>query len=263
MTNSEINWADLKYKFKQALVGVPKDDAERYQPVIDAIDARDVHDLIEAFPRLIYALSGSTTLKMRESARVFNAIDPDHLRCSSWFEEGSPEQLYRLRESNAEVERRVNSWAESLPHLLAEVRREVTLLSEWKVPDYAGAVVELAMELHRAGKLDRVPDEILMLVEQIRLGRFSTSVIPLPPVVSMHVPLHATAYPDVLNDTEAVEYLRVIRSVAISVRTLRDRANEPGNGYMRPAQGGGYHRVGLDRAVREGVLKSRNAGRPR
>jgi hypothetical protein len=263
MTSSKINWPVLKYEFKKAAEGLPEKNHIQFEALIDAIDAQDMHRLIEAFPKLIHQLSGSRTLTMRESARVFNAIDPDHLRCSAWFEEGSPEDLFKQRESDLGVRSRLKGWAQNLPQLLKEIRREVNILSEWKVPDYAGAVVELATELHRAGRLDRVPDEILTLVEQIRLGRFSTSVIPAPPVVSMHVPLRPEAYPDLMKEAEAIEYLRETHRVKACARTLRDRADEPGNDYMRPKEGGGYHRVGLDTAVRRGVLKSRNKGRPR
>jgi hypothetical protein len=262
MPTPQLNWAKLKIDVAEAAEGFPPEDSEHVKRLLSAIGLRDMAALLNELPRFVYAVSKSRSMEMRESAKIFRTIDPDHLATTSRFDTDSPGMVYRESIADEKMRERVRIWAEKLSETLPEIHRETMLLREWKVPDYAGALADLAKQLQAVGMFHLLPDTLVSLVDQVRNGRVSMSVMPLPPVVSMHLPLRAEAYPAVLGESDALEYLKDIHKVSISSGTLKQRAKEPENFSIR-SKGAGYSRAGLDDAVARGVFASRNKGRPR
>jgi hypothetical protein len=262
MPTPQLNWAKLKIDVAEAAKGFPPEDSEHVKRLLSAIDLRDMAALLNELPRFVYAVSKSRSMEMRESASIFRTIDPDHLATTSRFDTQSPGMVYQEWKTDEKVRERVRIWAENLSERLPEIHRETILLREWKVPDYAGALADLAKQLQAVKMFHLLPDTLVSLVDQVRNGRVSMSVMPLPPIVSMHLPLRAEAYPAVLGESDALKYLEDVYEVSISSGTLKQRAKEPENLSIR-SKGAGYSRAGLDDAVTRGVFVSRNKGRPR
>jgi hypothetical protein len=259
METARPNWGRIKIELLRIVEQEPtsKADKRNLLTLAEIVGQGELTDLIEGYLKYVKQLTGSTTFVARESADIVRRFDSQFFDKCDPFDFVQAAEKYRFRRDDPEVNAKLIKWAEELPELLKRVRRESLALREWNLPDFPGAIVELVKVMCDLEKKDAVPAEVRMIVDHVRCGRIAIGAIPAPPLITIHFPMRMEAYPEVMTEERALEYLREVHATDVSGTTLGNRAKEDGNEYMRPPQGSGYLRDGLDRAVKQGVFGRR------
>ena len=262
METERPNWGLIKSELLRFAEEEPtsKADKRNLQALAEVVGRGKLTDLIEGYLKYVKQLTGSTTFVARESADIVRRFDSQFFDKCDPFDFEQAADKYRFLQGDPEVQAKLDKWAEELPELLRRVRRESLALREWNLPDFPGAIVELVKTLFECRQHAMVPDELRMIVDHVRCGRVAIGAIPAPPLITIHFPMRMEAYPEVMTEERALEYLREVHATDVSGTTLGNRAKEEGNEYMRPRKGSGYLRDGLDRAVTQGVFGRRGSG---
>lgn len=248
-------------KLKDEILDIAKEsntdyERKRVTDLANLCGRGDFHGLVKQYLGFVEDVTGSLAIKMHESARIINRFDERYFERTTPFDFTTADDVYWANRMNPKYATAIQDWCLELPELLARVRREAAALFCWNPPDYAGALVELALKLHADGRQDLIGSELIILVDEVRRGRLCTSVIARPPLVAISLPLSPSSYPDFLTDLQAEEYLLQKHRIPISATSLGKLAREEGNEYMRHQERRRFLRTGLDRAVEEGKFRA-------
>ncbi len=208
-----------------------------------------VHSYFALVRELGAATGQSDSMVLTETGRLIGWVDEHAYDSVPIGQILDPVEFVQRRRGNAAMMKRLDGWIVDLPRQLDVLHAQIVKTTSARVADFGSALLEL---VRMVPKSSEIPPAIRELVEAIRLGKTSITVINPPGLIAFHWPFSKEDFGELLLAKEAVAFLEQLGK-PLSIRKLSDRGVE--RAVLK--QGDKYVREELRKAALEGFFDHR------